>query len=321
MNRRFIFIAVLSCLLVLTGTAGYTLSHSTKPVPARLILENSNGSVVFTHAEHSTPGSYGSVSCSACHHELVIAHPASTARTPDAALAEIAKHPNPAISKHAGTGGGSAAEKEAAAHPSVMRCSACHGAAETPGFVALHQEKYRAQAGDASCTACHHTRFAGLTAGWNHEAHESYASNRCTTCHHPAIFEYAPGKNMEHKPQKCSNCHTSTPQPGSLASTTLKDASHIRCESCHTAPLEEKMKGCPSCHIQASTAADPVKGSSPVDPSVRFEPCSRCHGPIPARKDAFHKSCKSCHDKAGKGPGSKAECGTCHKGQKEGRKA
>ena len=301
MKKRSVPIALLSCILVLAGLGAYLVPTTTEATPTRVLMENSGGRIVFTHAAHSMPGQYGDIACAVCHHDINITLPSGKA----------GKSP-------AGAAGKNATGVAGAAQPAVMPCSSCHGAAETPGFVAAHQEKYRAQGGEASCVACHHTRFTGFSSAWDHETHKTYASDDCTTCHHPADFEYKPGKTMEHKPQKCSNCHTTRPNP--LASTTLKNATHTRCEPCHAGFFEEKTKGCDNCHSRVSTASDLAKkgdsaasGAPAVPPSVTYAPCSSCHAPIPARMDAFHKNCMGCHDKAGKGPGSKAECKTCHR--------
>ncbi len=42
-----------------------------------------------------------------------------------------------------------------------------------------------------------------------------------------------------------------------------------------------------------------------------FESCRSCHDgtKAPASKDAFHKACKDCHKKEGKGP---QKCKECH---------
>jgi len=59
---------------------------------------------------------------------------------------------------------------------------------------------------------------------------------------------------------------------------------------------------CTTCHHKA-------------DGAKKEAACGNCHkadaaGATPSVKDAFHKSCKDCHSKGGKGP---TKCGDCHK--------
>lgn len=244
----------------------------TEATPARLLMENPGGRVIFTHKDHSTPGGvYGDAACADCHHELKIAPGAVT-------------------------------EKET---PPVMRCTACHGSADDPNFIASHQEYYRVKGGDASCVTCHHGRVDGFSEKWNHKDHWDYAGD-CETCHHERPYEYKPGKFMNIRPQKCANCHT--PKSNPLSATTRKDAGHQRCKSCHSDWFTEGSTGCATCHSLKSSAKELAEGVF----DKTYPSCGSCHKPIPGAMDAFHGNCMSCHDKAGKGPGAKAPCAQCH---------
>lgn len=236
-------------------------------------MENPGGRVVFTHKAHSTPGgAYGDVACAVCHHELKI----------------------------------SPASPEAGAQPAVMLCTDCHGTTDIAGFIASHQAKYEAKGGDASCISCHHARFAGYAEGWNHEEHKDYTGDDCQACHHEERYTAPSGKSMTIKPQKCANCHTAKPNP--LASTTLKDAVHPKCNECHSDWFDDKLAGCAKCHDQRSLQKEFAQGKL----DKKFSSCASCHGEMPGSMDAFHNSCMGCHDKVGKGPGKKAPCAQCH---------
>ena len=250
----------------------------------RLLLENTGGRIVFTHKAHSTPGgALGDISCATCHHELPIAPASAPGHAPEAA---------PDSGKD-GT------------KPSVLPCTACHGAAEDPGFVLAHQERYRAEGGDASCLSCHHTSIAGLSEKWNHLEHREYAGDDCESCHHPQQFAFTPGRVMTIKPQRCANCHT--PKPNPLTGTTRKEAAHERCESCHSDLFEAGSKGCATCHALVPPAA-----KSAPDATGTHDACASCHVSVSSGMDAFHNGCRGCHDRTGKGPGKEAPCIQCH---------
>ncbi len=290
--------AIAGCILAVAGLAGYFTPPPTEAFPTRILMQNAGGRIVFTHRDHSeTPN----MTCAACHHEL---------RVTAAGVSQAG--PGPA----SGPG-------EVAARPAVMACADCHGAGDNPRFAAEHQKTYAAKG--VPCASCHHARIEGLAPGWDHAVHaEQYAAEDCTSCHHPASFSYKEGRIMAHKPQKCSNCHTA--KPNKLAPTTLKDAAHARCVTCHEELFDRKAKGCPTCHNVAS-AARAVPGKAGPSGKSAESSCASCHAPLLSRMDAFHKSCMGCHDKmaaapgpdakaggtvAITGPGAKAPCAQCH---------
>lgn len=290
LNKRSLPLAVLGCILAVAGLAGYfppVATEAESAAPARLLMENPGGRIVFTHKAHSTPGGYGGdIACADCHHDLRI--------TPGAASgSDSASGP---------------ASGNVTAQPKVMACAACHGTADNPDFIVAHQERYRAEGGEASCASCHHTRMQGLSAKWSHEDHATtYTGDDCESCHHPYRYEFRPGKAMHIKPQKCANCHTAKPNP--MTASTLKDATHTRCASCHEDLFAHKARGCSTCHNQVRLADMPAGDVTEAD----FAACATCHGPIPGAMDAFHAGCMNCHDTAGKGPGKKAPCTQCHR--------
>lgn len=273
MDKRSRTIAVISCILVIAGLAGYFLPRPIEANPTRLLMENPGGRVVFSHKAHSTPGgAYGDLDCAVCHHELKIAP----------------------------------AESHAGALPDVMRCTSCHGSAEDPDFIVRHQEEYRARGGNAACVSCHHATVSGLSENWNHEDHKNFAGDDCASCHHEERYEYRPGRFMNIKPQKCANCHTANPNP--LAPTPLKKAAHARCQSCHSDLFDGGVSGCGTCHEMRKPGGD-ENGGSPI---TAFPACSTCHATVPSSMDAFHGRCMDCHEKKKKGPGKEAPCAQCH---------
>jgi hypothetical protein len=273
LNKRSILVAILGCTLAVAGMTGYFIPVPAEVKPAtRLLMENPGGRVVFTHKAHSTSdGAYGNIACADCHHDLKI--------TPTAVQGNI--------------------------QPKVRLCADCHVADGNEAFIKSHQERYRAEGGDAACVTCHHTRIQGFSKTWNHEDHHGYASD-CANCHHPERYEFKPGKTMTIEPQKCSNCHTAKANP--LTSTTLKDAAHPRCESCHSDLFASGVKGCAACHSQVPLTEDVARGT----PDTNYSLCKNCHKPIPGNLDAFHNKCMGCHDTVKKGPGKAAPCAQCH---------
>ena len=294
MNKRSTPIMIISCILALMGAAGYLMPPPTEANPTRVLMQNAGGRVVFAHQAHSTPGGpYGDSSCAACHHELNIGGPA----VPEAKGGTSA------------TGIGDVASAIVVGDrplPKVAPCKSCHGAVDNPDYIAGHQKLYQARGGGAACAACHHTRMAGFAGGWNHQEHWNYAGDDCATCHHPLNYEVRPGRVMAIKPQKCRNCHTAKPNP--MTATALKDAAHSRCQSCHSEWLESGTKACRKCHSLVPSKDDPASGAS----DLRFTACVSCHSPMLNPMDAYHAKCRTCHDKAGKGPGAKAPCAQCH---------
>ncbi len=183
-----------------------------------------------------------------------------------------------------------------ASNPSPpMACGDCHGVAITDAFREDHTAEYT----DEACVTCHHVEFTKVV--WDHEAHTGYAD--CTTCHHDP--EISP------EPVACSSCHDSA---GDEKKPSLRDASHLRCQSCHVEMLEEKMTGCASCHESDDQRAALKNGVS----NAQFSNCSSCHYEekvtelILDRMSAFHKRCMGCHEEVQSGPFAKDQCNQCH---------
>lgn len=270
---------IAGCILLLAGLAGYLLPEPSEAVPSRILMENSGGRVVFTHQAHSTPGgAYGDSDCAVCHHELQVA-PTGVKDPPT---------------------------------PDVLACKSCHGVTEQPDFIEKHQEFYRANGGDDACIRCHHTQVKGFSKDWNHKDHWEYVGD-CTVCHHEPRIKNKSGRTMNVKPQRCRNCHTAAPNP--MTDKTIRDAGHIRCESCHSEFFEAGAKGCKTCHkaLPAEASLAQARAASPpagLDKAFLVS-CTACHTALPGGMDAFHGQCITCHEKAERGPGGKS-CQQCH---------
>ena len=221
---------------------------------------------------HKAHTGYQDTSCISCHHELRI----TDGRT--------------RLARDAGV--------SAAGQPAVLACGACHRPESDPGFVEDHQEYYAREGGPDSCIRCHHTVAAGLSEGWDHSAHMDYAGGDCQACHHT--------EEIEPEPQACSNCHDAT--GSTTADVSLKTAAHSKCLPCHEDIFEEKLSGCASCHQLTPPAMEEGKAMD----TAQFAACASCHENTPSRMNAFHTQCFTCHDTAGKGPGSQAPCAQCH---------
>lgn len=66
MNKRYYLIATIVAVCFITAIVGYTLPTMSQDVPARVILDNTGGRVIFTHQFHAED--YG-FECIDCHHD------------------------------------------------------------------------------------------------------------------------------------------------------------------------------------------------------------------------------------------------------------
>lgn len=184
----------------------------------------------------------------------------------------------------------------------VQRCGTCHGVVINEAFRKNHVQTIKDQ---ASCATCHHMSFAPK-AKWNHAAHAEEYGIDCRECHHQ-------NKDIEPEPQNCADCHQRT---GDKAMPALRDAVHVKCQSCHQGMFEAKVKGCADCHIKVESRAELAKGKFAV--TAPYADCATCHVDqktsdlIPGRMAAFHGQCITCHEKQGKGPFRKDQCNQCH---------
>ncbi|GAB1253658.1 Multihaem cytochrome [Desulfovibrio sp. G11] len=193
----------------------------------------------------------------------------------------------------------------------VQACKSCHGV----NFNEAFRKKHVAQFNDnAACATCHH--YEAGAKKWGHERHYEELGLDCRECHHK-------NTDIEPEPQNCADCHSSgvpNDKPAEKGTPpNLADAVHARCVTCHEDMFAEKPQGCANCHSMKA-----VRDMLPKTGLVKLNPlqtnCAVCHGVtaeklIPGAMDAFHKQCMGCHEKLGKGPFDKQQCGQCHTGK------
>ncbi len=185
----------------------------------------------------------------------------------------------------------------------ALPCGSCHGVAFDEAFRTSHTTAFT---GVDSCATCHHMELTSKD--WGHDAHASDYGLECISCHHEDT-------DIEPEPQDCANCHQSE---GDEAMPALKEAVHVKCQSCHEDMFAAKVTGCVSCHDPVMSADIVKKNPKDFKVSDQYANCLSCHVDqklnelVPDRMTAFHTQCMSCHEKVGKGPYTKEQCNQCH---------
>ncbi len=187
----------------------------------------------------------------------------------------------------------------------VESCGTCHGVEFNETFRTTHAEAIKSV---DSCATCHHMEFEEK-AKWDHDAHVNDYGADCYTCHHEDT-------DIEPEPQNCANCHQSE---GDEVMPSVRDAVHLKCQSCHEDMFDAKLEGCASCHTPIdSVKLIKEKGQESFKVSEKYTDCATCHVDqktqelIPDRMTAFHGQCMTCHEKVGQGPYTKDQCSQCH---------
>ncbi len=187
----------------------------------------------------------------------------------------------------------------------VENCGSCHGVAFDETFRTTHVEKYKSF---NSCATCHHMEFAPKV-DWTHKAHAEEYGLDCTSCHHEDT-------SIEPEPQNCADCHQ---ESGDESMPSLRDAVHVKCQSCHEDMFDEGIKGCASCHTTVDMRKElKEKGPKVFKVSEKYASCAVCHTDqkmdelIPGRMNAFHGQCITCHQEVEKGPYTQEQCAQCH---------
>ncbi len=186
----------------------------------------------------------------------------------------------------------------------VMSCSSCHGVAFDETFRSTHAT---AMKGPDACATCHHMEFAPKV-DWSHAAHAEEYGLDCTSCHHEDT-------DIEPEPQNCANCHEST---GDETVPSLRDAVHLKCQSCHEDMFSNGIKDCASCHTTIDNRERLKKeGASAFKLNDFYANCATCHTTKPAElipnsMAAYHGQCITCHANVGKGPFTQEQCSQCH---------
>ena len=126
LNKRSIPMLIIGCLFLVTSGVAYIIPTQEPILPQRILLENTGGRVVFTHAAHAA---FDGMTCETCHHELAITAETSGAPGPDG-------------------------------QPTVIPCKSCHITTDDATFKTAHQALYDKEDGGKACIACHHNETA-----------------------------------------------------------------------------------------------------------------------------------------------------------------
>ncbi len=186
----------------------------------------------------------------------------------------------------------------------AIACGSCHGVDFNEEFKKTHSKTMQ---GLDSCVTCHHMEFAPKV-DWSHTAHSEDYGLECASCHHEDT-------DIEPEPQNCANCHAST---ASEKIPSLRDAVHVKCQSCHEDMFANGIKDCATCHAVVDNRKQlKEKGVDVFKFNDKYMSCSTCHTQkpkelIPDRMTAFHDQCIKCHETAKAGPYTAEQCNQCH---------
>ncbi len=186
----------------------------------------------------------------------------------------------------------------------VIACGTCHGVAYDETFRTTHASTIK---GVDACATCHHMEFASKV-DWTHTEHAEEYGLECISCHHEDT-------DIEPEPQDCANCHEST---GDESMPSLRDAVHVKCQSCHEDMFENGIKDCASCHTTIDNKERLKKeGAASFKLNDFYANCAACHTTtpaelIPSSMGAYHGQCITCHSDVGKGPYTQEQCSQCH---------
>ena len=157
MNKRYVPILALVAALLVVAVAGFLLPEGKQDVPARIVLDNTGGRVIFTHQVHVED--YG-LDCTDCHHDDI---------GQDRPLACGTCHPAAFDKKFR-------AEHQKA-FPSDEACLRCHS--EVPKGELAPEDRpdtdfmpTRADAFHQQCQSCHEDMGSG-----------PYGKDACYQCH------------------------------------------------------------------------------------------------------------------------------------------
>ena len=268
LSRRFISIAAVTAVSAVVALIGYAWPTPepllpVKPLPDRVLLENSAGKVVFDHKKHFEDYK---VECQACHHDRERATPIT----------------QPCSSCHGVVDKPGFKEKHVTAFKDQMSCTTCHHVefAGTDWDHAGHQKRVQ-----DNCTVCHHgdersqpqprkcSSCHTLAAEGKKPAVSVAAHARCATagCH---ADWFAEGSGMKN----CSTCHSFV-----ATRTTLRDKGWIT--------INPTYANCTVCHTEQA-----VEDLIPGRMQAFHGSCQTCHEQL--GKGPFgQQSCNQCHTK------------------------
>ena len=249
-SKSILLPPILAALLLLAvAVAGYVRTGDEHTMPARILMKNNGGNVLFAHAAHirHTPGP-----CTDCHHEdrldslgaMDSVQPCGSCHPPQFDGEYIRKHRELIADKgacaschHLNMAGSNFSHDEHEDYASD--CTDCHHDA------AIEPEPQ-------NCADCHDATGDEAMPGLRRAVHQ-----RCAGCHQDIFDDQLAG---------CSDCHAfSAPVPGDEADT--------RCSRCHDEPTEELIptrmqayhRGCLGCHEKMD--------AGPFGEGV----CNQCH--------------------------------------------
>jgi len=240
---------IAASLLLAVSVAGYVRPGDEHEMPARILMKNNGGNVLFAHAAHirRIPGS-----CTDCHHEGKQDSLETMSSVQSCGACHPRKFDDEYIRKH----------QELITDKDT--CISCHHL-KMAGTTFNHGE-HEDYASD--CTDCHHDASMEPEPRDCADCHDETGSEdmpglrravhrRCEGCHQDMFDDRSAG---------CSNCHAFDPAvPGDEAET--------RCARCHDEPTEELIptrmqayhQGCLGCHEKMD--------AGPFGDGV----CNQCH--------------------------------------------
>lgn len=146
-------------VLLAVALFGYVSPKAEDTVPARVVLDNSGGRVIFSHAAHAEDYGY---ECVDCHHDEV---------------EDVESFPADCGSCHPKAVDEKFAKEHKSAFPSDEYCIRCHF--DVPGETIPEDDRpykdmilTRADAFHGQCMGCHEAEFAG-----------PFGEDSCSTCH------------------------------------------------------------------------------------------------------------------------------------------
>lgn len=159
LQQRYVPIAVTVAVLLVGALIGYVMPTADAAAPARVVLDNSGGRVIFTHAVHADDYGY---ECADCHHDGVEDENA----TP---ISCGSCHPKSFDEEYA--------KNHQKMFPSEEYCLRCHDEDPASGVTEdTRPDKdmmlTRADAFHGQCMDCHKAEDAG-----------PYDEDSCYTCH------------------------------------------------------------------------------------------------------------------------------------------
>ncbi|MGE4292814.1 MAG: cytochrome c3 family protein [Desulfovibrio sp.] len=258
MQKRYLPITVVVCLLAAAALAGYLTPVKAQKLPVRILFQNNGGRVIFSHLRHHK--NY-QIACADCHHEANSDHGQPQPANPS--------EPLPCGSCHPASFDKDYVAEHVNSFPDKSYCVKCHHAEF--GVLAFDHEAHKEYASE-DCQTCHHGPDIEAEPGHCNQCHNLAGSDsmpslrdaahkRCETCHDDLFDKGIKGCAPCHKMKDmkgykgsytpCQQCHR-TPSPDRELVLTRTNAFHDQCMNCHKG-LKKGPYGeneCGKCHIR-----------------------------------------------------------------------